>query len=173
MKYHCGFLNSVLSTKFQNLTLTNIFSLWVYWCFNAKSKSIKKQNFYSTQVVLYLLNFLSKTVMVAAEKYKEKVEANCTGFSAEFFGSQSVEMFGFARKTKIQILTTSCLSLTKIHQLLLKSLGLYTIQPFFLKIAIKRNKMQALFFLSLLSALGAFLFFNLHLVLTDLISKHA
>ena len=37
----------------------------------------------------------------AAEKNKEKVEANCTGFSAEFFGSQSVEMFCFARKTKI------------------------------------------------------------------------
>ena len=29
-----------------------------------------------------------------------KVEANCTGFSAELFGSQSVEMFCFARKTK-------------------------------------------------------------------------
>ena len=29
----------------------------------------------------------------AVEKKKEKVEANCTGFSAEFFGSQSVEMF--------------------------------------------------------------------------------
>ena len=28
----------------------------------------------------------------AAEKNKEKVEANCTGFSAKFFGSQSVEM---------------------------------------------------------------------------------
>ena len=41
----------------------------------------------------------------AAEKNKEKVEANCTGFSAEFFGSQSVEMFCFARKTKIQMLT--------------------------------------------------------------------
>ena len=44
------------------------------------------------------------------EKNKEKLEANCTGFSAEFFGSQSVEMFGFARKTKIQMLTTSCWS---------------------------------------------------------------
>ena len=32
-------------------------------------------------------------VQGAAEKNKEKVEANCTGFSAEFFGSQSVEMF--------------------------------------------------------------------------------
>jgi hypothetical protein len=37
------------------------------------------------------------------EKNKEKLEANCTGFSAEFFGSQSVEMFCFARKTKIQL----------------------------------------------------------------------
>ena len=61
----------------------------------------------------------------AAEKNKEKVEANCTGFSAEFFGSQSVEMFCFARKTKIQMLTTSCPSLTRIHQQFLKSLGLY------------------------------------------------
>ena len=43
----------------------------------------------------------------AAEKSREKVEANGTGFSAEFFGSQSVEMFCFARKTKIQMLTTS------------------------------------------------------------------
>ena len=43
----------------------------------------------------------------AAEKNKEKVEANCTGFSAEFYGSQSVEMFYFARKTKILMLTTS------------------------------------------------------------------
>ena len=40
-----------------------------------------------------------------------KVEANDTGFSAEFFGSQSVEMFCFARKTKIQMLTTSFWSL--------------------------------------------------------------
>ena len=60
----------------------------------------------------------------ADEKNKEKVEANCTGFSAEFFGSQSVEMFCFVRKTKIQMLTTSCWSLTRIHQRLLKSLGL-------------------------------------------------
>ena len=60
----------------------------------------------------------------AAEKNKENVEANCTGFSAEFFGYQSVEMFCFARKTKIQMLTTSSRSLTRIHQPLLKSLGL-------------------------------------------------
>ena len=31
------------------------------------------------------------------EKNKEKVKANCTGCSAKFFGSQSVEMFCFAR----------------------------------------------------------------------------
>ena len=63
-------------------------------------------------------------VFRAAEKNKEKVEANCTGFSAEFLGSQSVEMFCFARKTKMQMLTTSSRSLTRIHQCLLKSLGL-------------------------------------------------
>ena len=51
----------------------------------------------------------------AAEKNKEKVEANDTCFSAEFFGSQSVEMFCFARKTKVQMLTTSSRSLTRIH----------------------------------------------------------
>ena len=34
-------------------------------------------------------------VFGAAEKSQE---ANCTGFSVEFFGSQSVEMFCFARK---------------------------------------------------------------------------
>ena len=60
----------------------------------------------------------------ATEKNKEKFEANCTGFSAEFFGSQSVEMFCFARKTKIQMLTTFAQSLTRIHHRLLKSLGL-------------------------------------------------
>jgi hypothetical protein len=58
----------------------------------------------------------------AAER-ENKVESNCTGFSAEFFGSQSVEMFCFARK-KNQMLTTFSWSLTKIHQPLLKSLGL-------------------------------------------------
>ena len=61
----------------------------------------------------------------AAEKNKEKVEANCAGFSAEFFGSRSVEMFCFARKAKIQMLTTSSRSLTRIHQLILRSLGPY------------------------------------------------
>ena len=61
----------------------------------------------------------------AAEKNQEKIEANFTGFSRPFFGSQSVEIFCFTRKTKIQILTTSFRSLTRIHQRLLKSLGLY------------------------------------------------
>jgi hypothetical protein len=36
---------------------------------------------------------LSKSLR-AAEKNKEKVEANCTGFSADFFGTQSLEMPG-------------------------------------------------------------------------------
>ena len=39
-------------------------------------------------------------VFGAAEKNKEKVEANWSGFSAEFFGSQSVEMFFFAKENK-------------------------------------------------------------------------
>ena len=34
----------------------------------------------------------------AAEKSQEKVEAKGTGFSAEFFDSQSVEIFCFSRK---------------------------------------------------------------------------
>ena len=34
----------------------------------------------------------------AAEKSQEKVEAKGTGFSAEFFDSQSVEVFCFASK---------------------------------------------------------------------------
>ena len=54
------------------------------------------------------------------EKNKEKLEANCTGFSAEFFGSQSVEMFCFARKTKIQMLTASWLSLISLGLSFLK-----------------------------------------------------
>ena len=61
-------------------------------------------------------------VFGAAEKSQEKVEANGTGFSAEFFGSQSVEMFCFVRKTKIQMLTTSCQSLTSLRLSFLKSL---------------------------------------------------
>ena len=47
----------------------------------------------------------------AAEKNK-KVEANCTGYSAEFFGSHSVEIFCFTGKTKIQVLTTFSRSFT-------------------------------------------------------------
>ena len=58
-------------------------------------------------------------VFGAAEQNKEKVEANCAGFSAEFLDSHSVETFCFARKTE-----TSSRSLTRIHQSLLKSLGL-------------------------------------------------
>ena len=58
----------------------------------------------------------------AAEKIQENVGANGTGFSAEFFGSQSVVMLGFARKTKIQMLTTSCRSLTSLGFSLFKSL---------------------------------------------------
>ena len=61
----------------------------------------------------------------AAEKNKEKVEANRTGLSAKFFGSQSVEMFYFARKTKIQMLTIACRSLTSLELYYLKSLQLY------------------------------------------------
>ena len=68
----------------------------------------------------------SKQSLRAAEKSQEKIEellrkieAKCTGFSAEFFDSQSVEMFCFARKTKMQMLTTSSRSLTRIHQRLL------------------------------------------------------
>ena len=50
-----------------------------------------------------------------AGKSQEKVEAKGTGFSVEFFGSQSVETVCFARKTKIQKLTTSCQSLTSLR----------------------------------------------------------
>jgi hypothetical protein len=39
------------------------------------------------------LKLLSKSLR-AAEKIKEKVEANCTDFSADFFATQSVEMPG-------------------------------------------------------------------------------
>jgi hypothetical protein len=37
-----------------------------------------------------------------SKQSQEKVETNGTGFSAEFFGSQLVEMFCFARKTKLK-----------------------------------------------------------------------
>ena len=37
-----------------------------------------------------------------AEKSQEKVEANGTGFSAEFFGFQSVEISFFPRKQKFK-----------------------------------------------------------------------
>ena len=64
-------------------------------------------------------------VVWAAEKNNEKVEANYTGFSAELFGAQSIEMFCFARKIQIQMLTASFQTLTRIHKRLPKSLGLY------------------------------------------------
>ena len=44
-----------------------------------------------------------KQSLRAAEKSQEKVEANGTGFSAEFFGSQSVEMFCFTREKKSNV----------------------------------------------------------------------
>ena len=74
--------------------------------------------------LLHILRTAKKS-QGAAEKNKEKVEVNCTGFSAEFFGSQSAEMFCFARKTKIQILTTSCRSVTFLGLYFLKSLRPY------------------------------------------------
>jgi hypothetical protein len=79
-------------------------------------------NFYASLELLRK----SKQSLRAAEKSQEKVEANGTGFSAEFFGSQSVEMICFARKTKIQMLTTSCWSLTSLGLFFLKSLRLYS-----------------------------------------------
>ena len=57
-----------------------------------------------------------------AKKNKERVMAICTSFSVLAF--QSVE-FSFAGKTKIQMLTTSCWSLTLPIHGLLKSLRLY------------------------------------------------
>ena len=60
----------------------------------------------------------------AAEKNKENVGANGTGFSVEFFGSQSVEMF-CCQENKSQMLSTSSRSMTRIQKFLLKSLGLY------------------------------------------------
>ena len=84
------------------------------------------------------LNFLaflellrkSKQKLEAAEKNKEKIEASCTGCSAEFFASQSVEMLCFARKTKFQRLTTFCQSLTSLA--FLKELQLYSLTSIFL-----------------------------------------
>ena len=58
-----------------------------------------------------------------AEKSQEKVEANGTGFSAE--------LFCFARKTKNQMLTTSCWSLRSLKLSFLKSLRLYFASPIF------------------------------------------
>jgi hypothetical protein len=60
------------------------------------------------------LELLRKVKELLRKIKKEKVEANCTGFSVEFFGSQLVEMFFFARKTKIEMLTTSSSSFKRI-----------------------------------------------------------
>jgi hypothetical protein len=64
-------------------------NIWIFTCFlncwENQSKSLRD----------------AEKSQGAAEKNKEKVEANCTSFSAEFFGSQSVEMFCFARKKTI------------------------------------------------------------------------
>ena len=57
----------------------------------------------------------------AAEKNQEKVKAICTSFSV--LASQSIES-SFAGKTKIQMLTTSWLSLTLSIHGLFKSLQL-------------------------------------------------
>ena len=57
---------------------------------------------------------------------REKVKANDTGFSAEFFGSHSVEMFCFARKTKIQMLTTSAGAWYLLGSLFLNNLDFIT-----------------------------------------------
>ena len=53
------------------------------------------------------LKLLSKSLR-AAEKNKEKVEANCTGFSADFFGTQSVEMPGKQKFKCWQLLAGAC-----------------------------------------------------------------
>ena len=46
-----------------------------------------------SELAQFVLRTFEKSLR-AAEKNKEKVEANCTGFSADFFGTQSVEMPG-------------------------------------------------------------------------------
>ena len=53
------------------------------------------------------MKLLSKSLK-AAEKNKEKVEANCTGFSADFFGTQSVEMPGKQKFKCWQLLAGAC-----------------------------------------------------------------
>ena len=57
------------------------------------------------------LKLLSKSLR-AAEKNKEKVEANCTGFSANFFGTQSVEMSGKQKFKCWQLLAGACFVLS-------------------------------------------------------------
>jgi hypothetical protein len=46
------------------------------------------------------LELLRKVKELLRKIKKEKVEANCSGFSVEFFGSQLVEMFFFCQENK-------------------------------------------------------------------------
>jgi len=99
-------------------------------CHLIKTRSICVKNIWIFARFLKLLRSCwekSRKTWGDTEKNKEKLGANCTGFSAEFFGSQSVEMFGFARKTKIQMLTTSCWSQFSLRLSFLKYLRLYSI----------------------------------------------
>ena len=98
-------------------------------CHLIKTRSICVKNIWIFARFLKLLRSCwekSRKTWGDTEKNKEKLEANCTGFSAEFFGSQSVEMFGFARKTKIQMLTTSCWSQFSLRLSFLKYLRLWS-----------------------------------------------
>ena len=49
----------------------------------------------------------------ADEKNKGNFEANCTDFSAEFFGSQSVDMFCFCQENKTSNIDNFFLELDK------------------------------------------------------------
>ena len=53
------------------------------------------------------LKLLSK-ILRAAEKNKERVQANCIGFSADFFGTQLVEMPGKQKFKFWQLLVGAC-----------------------------------------------------------------
>ena len=57
----------------------------------------RSQEMSHSSKVLRTFEFLR--IFGAAEKIQAKVEANCTGFSAEFFGFQSVEML-FCQENK-------------------------------------------------------------------------
>ena len=96
-------------------------------CHLIKTRSICVKNIWIFARFLKLLRSCwekSRKTWGDTEKKREKLEANCTGFSAEFFGSQSVEMFCFARKTKIQMLTNFCWSLFSLGLSFLKLLQL-------------------------------------------------